>query len=109
MSYKDLTVHQFLTNSISQNDIVIFSKPSCHLCDEIKSFLQEHRHTFLSVDVTLVDEEYDLDGVDLVEELKSQTGRRMYPFCFHNGQYVDTQELRKKLINFDFKTTDQDF
>ncbi len=109
MSDPDLAVRQFLTNSISHNDIVIFSKPSCHLCDEIKSFLQEHRHTFLSIDVTLVDEEYDIDGVDLVEELKSQTGRNMYPFCFHEGQCVDTLELRKKLINFDFETTDQDF
>lgn len=108
MSDDGLVAKQLLTNFISKNDIVIFSKPSCCLCDEIKSFLQEHAHTFLSVDVTLVDEEYDVDGVDLVEELKTQTGKSMYPFCFHKGQCVDTHELKKKLINFDFEE-DKDF
>ena len=92
----------FLTNVTASNPIVIFSKPSCHLCDDIKHYLVENKLDFVNIDVTQLEDEYDVDGLQLVEEMKAQTGTNMFPFCYHEGSYVVPPELKKKLIKLRF-------
>lgn len=92
----------FLTDLITSNSIVIFSKPSCYLCDDIKHYLTDNKFDFTTIDVTQLEDEHGIDGLQLVEEIKTQTSSNMFPFCYHDGVYVITQDLKKKLINLKF-------
>lgn len=93
-----------LTHMITSNSIVIFSKPSCHLCDDIKTYLSENKFDFANFDVTQLEDEYEIDGLKLVEEIKAQTRANMFPFCYYEGVYTITQDLKKKLISLKFDT-----
>ena len=86
---------EYFTNLIHKHKIVLFSKPCCHLCDEIKTYLKENSYGFENVDVTQLEDQYDIDGIELVEMIKSQTQSNMFPFCYYEGQYVDTHEIKK--------------
>lgn len=101
-----MTVGDFVSKLVGDNEIVVFSKPSCAKCVEIKNELKDANRQYLEVDVPSMEDEYDIDGVLVVEELKNLTRSKQYPFCFKNGKYIEVDELKKKLIVFDGKDLD---
>jgi len=101
-----MSVCDFLNNILKYNDIVVFSKPSCIKCVEIKKELKDANRRYLEIDVPSMDDEYDIDAVSVVEELKNSTKSKQFPFCFKDGEYIEVDELKKKLIVFDEKDLD---
>lgn len=103
-----MDVKQFLYNLITSNSIVVLSKPSCVLCDNIKNYLTEHKFEFVNIDVTQLYDEFEIDGLELVEEMKEQTGANMFPFCYYQSVYTGIEDLKKKLINLQFDMNIED-
>jgi glutaredoxin len=103
-----MDVKQVLHNLITYNSIVVLSKPSCVLCDNIKTYLTEHNIQFVNIDVTQLEDEFEVDGLELVEEIKKQTNANMFPFCYYQGVYIEIEDLKKKLINFQFDMNIED-
>jgi len=92
------TPKEYLKNILTQSDIVIFSKPMCILCDKIKRELKDTNTDFLEIDITTLDED-EVDSIELINELKTKTMSNSYPFCFQNQQFVELENLIKKLMN----------
>ena len=97
-----MSVIDCVNNLIQNNDIVVFSKPSCIKCTEVKKELSDlGSSNYVIVDVPSMDDEYAVDSVLVNEELKSLTNSNQYPFCFKDGVFLETNEFKKKLIFFD--------
>jgi glutaredoxin len=92
-----------------KNPILIISKPFCIQCETIKHKLKDSNFTYTIVDITTIDDEYDIDALTFVEELKNITGGTSYPFCFYEGAYIKMSDLDKKLIKFVFNEDTEDF
>jgi glutaredoxin len=88
---------------IIKQTIVIFCKPFCYECDKIKLKIQQHESEYEEVDITKIEEEYDIDSMDVVNYLKEMSGVSMFPFCFYDGKFVQTTQIEKKLIKINFE------
>jgi glutaredoxin len=94
---------------IEKNPVVIISKPFCPQCDVIKNNLKDTNTSFTNVDVSTLEDEYDIDAFTFIDNLKEYTGGTSFPFCFYEGSYIKMEELRKKLIKFNFSEDTEDF
>jgi glutaredoxin len=92
-----MTPHEYIQNILNQSNIVIFSKPMCVLCDKIKKELKDTNTSFLEIDITALDED-DVDSIEVVNVLKDKTKSTSYPFCFQNQEYIELENLIKKLM-----------
>ena len=88
---------EYITHILKQSNIVVFSKPMCVLCDKIKKELKDTNTDFLEIDITTLDED-DVDSIEVVNELKDKTKSISYPFCFQDQEYIDIENLIKKLM-----------
>ncbi|QOI90228.1 hypothetical protein QKU58_gp103 [Pyramimonas orientalis virus] len=104
-----MTAHTVIEDLKQAHAILVFSKPSCPQCDVIKLELEKCNEPFLYLDVTTMDDDYNVDAIDVMEELKSMTGSKSFPFCFYEGNYIPIQELKKKLIKINFTYSIEDF
>ena len=91
-----------LNKLVRENRILIISKPFCFQCDKIKDQLENTDTEYTVVNVLTIDNEYGVDALTFVNELKDTTGGTEYPFCFYGGTYIKMRDLEKKLIKFVF-------
>lgn len=86
---------------LSLSDIVIFSKPNCAYCNDLKEFLTG------VVDYTVADVERMSKPVyeEFIETVLSNTDLESFPVCFMNKQYISMSDLKKKLT-LSFKDDD---
>tara|TARA_Y100000389_G_C17339260_1_gene452379 strand:+ start:489 stop:803 length:315 start_codon:yes stop_codon:yes gene_type:complete len=92
-----LSPKEYITSVLKQSDIVVFSKPMCVLCDKIKKELKDTNTEFVEINITTLDED-DVDSIEVINELKNLTKSTSYPFCFQNHEYIDLENLIKKLM-----------
>lgn len=92
-----LSPKEYITSVLKQSNIVVFSKPMCVLCDKIKKELKDTDTAFLEIDITTLDED-EVDSIEVINELKSLTKSTSYPFCFQNQEYIELENLIKKLM-----------
>jgi glutaredoxin len=85
-----------------KSPILIISKPFCQQCDKLKHQLKDSNTAYTIVDVSTIDDEYGVDALTFVEDLKNKTRGTSYPFCFYEGAYIKMADLEKKLIKFVF-------
>lgn len=90
----------FIENTLKANSVVIFSKPGCSLCNKIKKELHDSRTDYKEIDVSRLDDEYSIEGLEVVDILKSITKSNQFPFCFKDTEYHSVDDLIKKLIVF---------
>merc|ERR1719291_1129192 len=83
-------VSEFVSESIEQNEIVVFSKSHCPYCKATKSTLKEYTGGVSDIDVKIV--ELDLmdgeDGSLVQNELFEISGQRTAPNIFINGGHI---------------------
>lgn len=90
----------FIERTLKEHTIVIFSKQGCPLCDKIKKELRDSRTDYKEMNVSTLDDEYSIDGLEVVDILKSITKSNQFPFCFKDTEYHSVDDLIKKLIVF---------
>jgi glutaredoxin len=89
--------------------ILIISKPACPRCDDIKQNLDEVKESYKCLDVSKIEDIYEVDSLSFVDELKNSTGCNSYPFCFYKGSFIPMDMLKKKLIKLTFDEDTNDF
>lgn len=94
-----MSIQSTLDTILNQSSIVVFSKPMCVLCDKVKQELKDSRSNFLEINITTMEDDYNVDPYDIVSELKNRSQSNFYPFCFQNTEYIDTEKLIKNLMN----------
>ena len=77
----------FIKNMTSSSFIVFFSKPNCHLCDQLKNYLTNNSYDFNQINITDFDDD---EGVDILKLLKRENDVKTFPICFINGLFVGT-------------------
>ena len=90
---------------IGMSEIVVFSKPNCLYCDELKTYLHDHGvDEFALVDTNAMPSDI---SEDFIETVIANTDLKSFPICFMHGQYISVDDLRKKLT-LSFKDDDID-
>lgn len=94
-----------INDILAMSDIVVFSKPNCMYCDELKAYLHDHGvNEFALVDTNgMPSDLYQ----DFIETVVATTDIKSFPICFMYGQYISVDDLKKKLI-LSFKDDDID-
>mmetsp|Transcript_32781 Transcript_32781/g.48099 ORF Transcript_32781/g.48099 Transcript_32781/m.48099 type:complete len:133 (-) Transcript_32781:189-587(-) len=91
-------VETFVSQSIQENSVIVFSKSYCPYCKRTKSLLSQHA-TDTDVKFVELDLQNENDGALIQSQLLSVTGQRTVPNVFIHGRHIggnsDLQELQK--------------
>lgn len=105
------TIKSYCDEIIKSSQFVVFSKPSCPDCVSLKLYFDSlqgvsYRVVMINHECNeLENSEYDM--FDLVDYMKNIYGINKYPICFHEGNYVSMDDV-KKLTTLSFKHDDID-
>lgn len=104
-------VKNYLTSVLTLCKYVIFSKPNCHECTVLKSLIRQHVsiNEYRIIDISEIDDA-NLDAVDVMQAVVTETGAKFYPICFVQGVFTPTPEIKKLITsNLSFDTDNTDF
>merc|ERR1711974_36182 len=73
----------FISETILNNPVVIFSKSYCPYCKRAKAYLTEKNIEFFAVEMDLAS-----NGREIQQALKEKTGQRTVPNIFIGGQHI---------------------
>ena len=90
---------------LGMSEIVVFSKPNCRYCDELKTYLHDHGvDGFALVDTNAMPSDI---SENFIETVVANTDLKSFPICFMHRQYISADDLKKKLV-LSFKENDID-
>lgn len=104
-------VAECLNTILSSSKIVVLSKPSCVQCDQLKKHLS-NSVLESSYKIVMINEWCeDVDILDIIAAIKTKHTVTSYPICFYDGQFIETNDLKKKLtknVELSFKVDEID-
>jgi glutaredoxin len=75
-----------VSNWISDNDVMVFSKSTCPFCLKVKQMFKAKRIDFAVVELDTMGQ----PGIDIQTELVNKTGQKTVPNVFIRGKHIGT-------------------
>merc|ERR1719427_541525 len=86
------SVGSIIEDSITNNNVIIFSKTTCPICRQIKLLFDSLGIEYSALELDLLE-----NGQEIQDGLQEKTGQRTVPNIFINGEHIGGADDTKKL------------
>lgn len=99
----DITkLHEEIRDVVESCCIVVFTKTNCVYCEDIKKVLQSQvTYEYRTVYVDTLNISYS----EFIDSIIEHTPVKSFPICFMNREFIENDDLKKKLA-LSFKEDD---